>query len=164
MILERVSLAMNPRGQLYRKQPLYQIVRESGNGPAVEEFEKRTGSCLWAVYRVRRLYKGKGKADRCVEKLDEYASEVSAVEAVRVLSETRSLKLRSHHGLTYAYAKERGPSYPATEEYYVASPAQVATKARHGVAWFEAKWANLGDLYCGTDDLPLFSAAESQEP
>jgi hypothetical protein len=87
MVTERLSLAMNQRGQLYKKQPLYQIVLDSGNHAAIEQFNQRMSQLPWAVYRVRRIYKAapvylgegkhrrlvghdpnkKGTADRCVE-------------------------------------------------------------------------------------------------
>src|SRR6266481_4788263 len=40
MFLERVALAMNPRAQLYKKQPLYAVVMSSGNQAAIEAFDR----------------------------------------------------------------------------------------------------------------------------
>lgn len=43
-------------------------------------------------------------------------------------------------GITYLHARRCGPTYPAREEFLVALPAFVATKARYGLEWFEEKW------------------------
>jgi hypothetical protein len=59
MLLERISLAMNPRGRLFSKAPLYQIVIESDNRQALKLFGERIESLPWAVYRVRRIYHAK---------------------------------------------------------------------------------------------------------
>jgi hypothetical protein len=68
MFTERLSLAMNQRGQLYKGQPLYQIVAKSGNQAAIEHFNRQMGEVPWAVYRVSRIYKPKniyeGKGNR----------------------------------------------------------------------------------------------------
>src|SRR5712664_4687070 len=50
MILEGLSLAMNPRGQLFKKRPLYQIVGESGNAQATAEVALREATTPWALY------------------------------------------------------------------------------------------------------------------
>jgi hypothetical protein len=163
MVIERTSLAMNPRGQLYSKQPLYQVVSESGNMAALEQFEAHLRTAEWAVYRVRRVYKAKGKAQRCVEKLEQFPSEGDALKALTDRGCGGGLTLRRLHGLTYLYAKERGASYPATEDYFVASLAHVDTKTRYGIENFEEKWQGLADLYCGQDDLPLFQALDSAD-
>jgi len=148
---------MNPRGQLFKKRPLYQIVGESGNAQATAEVALREATTPWALYRVRRMYYGKGKARRCVERLREFASKSAAFEAVIERGQQGNLRIREMHGLSYAYVREREQAYPTTEEYYVATLAVIDAKARHGMEQFDARWQKMDDLYCGRDDLPLFS-------
>src|SRR5260370_29494792 len=102
MILEGLSLAMNPRGQLIKKRPLYQIVGESGNAQATAEVALREATTPWALYRVRRMYYGKGKARRCVERLREFASKSAAFEAVIERGQQENLRIREIHDLCYA--------------------------------------------------------------
>jgi hypothetical protein len=174
MILERLSLAMNPRGQLYNKQPLYQIVTANGNQAALELFQSRFQDQTWALYRVRRIYQPKaiyegtkkqrrlvghdankkGIAQRCVERIAEFATSGHAVQHLQKIAEQDRLPVCVQHDLSYAIVSECATTYPTTEEYYVAAPALVQTKARNGVADFNNDWMALGDLYCGLDDIP----------
>ena len=63
------------------------------------------------------------------------------------------------HELSYVSVSECGNTYPTTEEYFVASPALVSTKARYGLPRFDEDWGDVAELYCGQDDLaPLFGA------
>ncbi len=181
MFTERLSLAMNQRGQLYKGQPLYQIVTQSGNEQALADFRMRMDQVPWAVYRVRRIYKAKaiyerdrqrkrlishnphkkGNADRCVEKLEVLASAKEALARLRALASCQNAEPYELHGLWYAHVRRCTATYPTSEEFLVAAPANVATKARYGVEKFDAKWANMADLYCGHDDLPLFASLDS---
>jgi hypothetical protein len=179
MVLERISLAMNPRGRLYKKEPLYQIVSNSGNVAAMDCFRARLQSLPWGLYRVRRIYQpkavydGKGKsrtlvghdgtkkgtAHRCVEKTGEFKNAAEALRHLHHLTEQRGLLVHVLHELSYANVSQCGETYPTTEEYYVAAPALVETKARNGVDSFDESWSDVADLYCGLDDLPpLFSS------
>jgi hypothetical protein len=178
MILERLSLAMNPRGQLYKKQPLYQIVNASGNETALESFHASLASVPWGLYRVRRIYQPKavyqgtgrnrrllhyeptkkGSVQRCVERIAQFSTAGEAIEQLKRLAQENKLPVEINHELCYATVRRCGQCYPTSEEYYVAAPAVVETKARHGVSDFHNEWISLGDLYCGKDDIPtLFS-------
>ncbi len=174
MILERLSLAMNPRGQLYNKQPLYQIVNASGNQTALDVFQSRLENQPWALYRVRRIYQpkaiydGKGKnrklighdgtkkgaAQRCVERIADFVSSEHAIQRLVTVAEQDRLPVKVQHELSYAIVSQCSTTYPTVEEYYVAAPALVETKARNGVADFNNHWAEVSDLYCGIDDSP----------
>jgi hypothetical protein len=177
MLLERLSLAMNHRGQLYKEQPLYQIVDQSGNRQALDIFDARVNGMAWALYRVRRiyhpkpLYEGEGKnrrvtghdhskkgsVQRCVEKIEEFVSPTEAGKRLMEIAEAKSLPICRRHDLTYVFAQQSGTRYPTIEDYFVAAPALVETKARSGVDKFDRNWSDLTDLYCGHDDLPLFA-------
>src|SRR6266478_2299845 len=99
---------MNPREQLFKKQPLYQIVGDSGNVQAKAEVALREATTPWALYRVRGMYHGKGKARRCVERLRKFSSKSAAFEAVTQHAQQEKLRIREMHGLSYAYVRERG--------------------------------------------------------
>ncbi len=181
MFTERLSLAMNQQGRIYKSQPLYQIVIDSGNTAAIEAFKTRINDVPWAIYRVRRIYKAKairegegkhrrvvshnpnkkGTADRCVEKLEIRPTETEAVALLRALAaEQSSEPPYQMHDLWYAHLRRCESTYPTSEEFLVAAPANVNTKARYGVDYFESRWKEMADLYCGHDDLPLFASLD----
>ena len=69
MAMEHVSLALNPRATLYKKHSLIEIATATGNEEAVTRYHHRIDSGRWAIYRVRRIYSAKGRADRAVENI-----------------------------------------------------------------------------------------------
>ena len=69
LLLEHISLSMNPRGTLYRKGSLRSIVEQDGNRAVLAKFKENLDASEFALYRVRRIYSKKGKADRAVEKI-----------------------------------------------------------------------------------------------
>src|SRR6185437_9466122 len=140
---ERLSLAMNQRGQLYKAEPLYQIVTNSGNQAAIASFGALLESVPWAVYRVRRIYKAKtlhagegkqrrvigsdptkkGRADRCVEKLETCSSAKQAILRLRELAKENTVEPYQLHGLWYAHMRRSETQYPTPEDFLVAAPA-----------------------------------------
>lgn len=159
MMLEHLSLSLNPRGTLYRNQSLIQITRQSGNIAAMESFQRALGESEWAVYRVRRIYQAakdaagkpnpdkKGVAYRAVEQITEKSSQATAQARLMSLC-VGTHEVVEGRGITYLYARRCGATYPAREEFLVALPAFVATKARYGLEWFEEKWeASQGCLF-----------------
>jgi len=138
--LEYQSLSLNPRGTLYRDRTLSTIITEDGNIDALAQFERTLATSLWALYRVRRIYKGPGHADRAVEKLETGARD--AMQA-RFAENSSGLTVRVEHGISYGYVREREPDrYPTVEEFYVIAPAVIESKARYGFEWFEQRWQN----------------------
>ena len=94
-----------------------------------------------SIYRVRRIYKKKGKADRAVEKLC-VGTRAAMLTCLQSLIGSRQLSAREEHNITYAYVREReSQKYPTCEEFYVAAPAAAESKTRYGFEWFEARWA-----------------------
>ena len=139
--LEYQSLSLNPRGTLYRDRTLHSIITADGNIAALTEFERKLAASEWALYRVRRIYKGPGQADRAVEKLETGAR--AAIEA-RFAEHSSSLTVRVEHGISYGYVREREPDrYPTVEEFYVIAPAVIESKARYGFEWFEQRWQSV---------------------
>jgi hypothetical protein len=183
MLTERLSLAMNPRGQLYKSEPLYQIVADSGNDQALGHFNLLLRQQPWAVYRVRRIYNAKviyeqkgsrkrlirhdparkGTAERCVEQLSVHPTSENAIRNLSELAVQHSVEPYQAHGLWYAKVGDCATTYPTSEEFFVAAPARVETKARYGVGKFDLKWSDMADLYCGHADLPLFASLDDRE-
>ena len=141
LLLEHQSLCLNPRGTLYRDQTLFSVVMQDGNSTALRLFAEKLAASEYALYRIRRIYKKKGKADRAVEKLC-VGTRGNILTCLQSLICSRRLSAREEHNIIYAYAREREPQeYPTCEEFYVAAPAVVESKTRHGFTWFEARWA-----------------------
>ena len=141
LLLEHQSLCLTPRGTLYRDQTLFSVVMQDGNSTALRLFAEKLAASEYALYRIRRIYKKKGKADRAVEKLC-VGTRGNILTCLQSLICSRRLSAREEHNIIYAYAREREPQeYPTCEEFYVAAPAVVESKTRHGFTWFEARWA-----------------------
>lgn len=138
LLLELVAMALNPRMTLYRDRSLYSILLVEGNPEPFRILHERLAGLLWAVYRVRRVYKAKGRADRSVERLVEgtrdkvlYALQVEATRAGQAIENTAN-------GPRFYTVRRRVDAYPAFEEMYVAAPALANDKAKKN---FERGWA-----------------------
>ena len=151
MLLELLSLALNPRGTLYPKKSLIQITLTSGDGKTASAFQALLHGSHWSVYRVRRIYharmtdgvpdsKKKGMADRSVERLRTFSKREEADRSFGLLAASLGLELESSRGLHYAYRERRGNEYPAREEFYTVAPSYVQTKARYGIQRFDDQW------------------------
>lgn len=151
LLLEHLSLSLNPRGQLYRDQALVTITAASRNAAAIEAFRHKLDASLWALYRVRRIYRAgkdnsgiisaerKGNVLRAVEQIGAPDNRTVIVEQFNRLPEA-ALDPVEQHGITYAYRLRRSATYPTKEEFFVALPAVVESKARYGLEWFEEQW------------------------
>lgn len=153
MMLEHVSLALNPRGTLYRNQSLIEITDASGNALASESYRQKLERSPWAVYRVRRIYlagkdkdgtirpERKGTAMRAVERLTDNVLRTEAMNALhRMVTAEDEVDVQRH--ITYVYRRRRASTFPTREEFLVAAPGVVETKARYGLEWFEERWEN----------------------
>lgn len=160
LLLEHVSLSLNPRGTLYRNQSLIDITDASGNRIATNSFQQKLDAAPWTVYRVRRICSAgkdssgrssptkKGTVLRAVERLTDnlprHEAEAYLHQMVRKADE-----IEVRRGITYLYRRRRETSFPTREEFFVASPAVVETKARYGLDWFEQQWDDRqGSLFC----------------
>ena len=151
MLLELLSLALNPRGTLYPNKSLIQITLASGDANAVSAFEALLQGSQWSVYWVRRIYHArktegiadpskKGTADRAVERLHTFSSREEADRCLSLLAVRLGLELETKRGLRYAYRERTGSEYPAREEFYTVAPSYVQTKARYGIEHFDDQW------------------------
>ena len=151
MLLELLSLALNPRGTLYPNKSLIQITWASGDESTAAEFQARLLGSRWSVYRVRRIYharktdgiidpKKKGMADRAVEQVQTFSSREEADRCLDGFVRSLGLDLETSRGLRYAYRERRESEYPAREEFYTVAPSHVPTKARYGIERFDDQW------------------------
>lgn len=146
MLLEFLSLSMNPRGQLYPNESLLSITERSGNRVACDLFTRRLASVRWALYRVRRIYTSKGKAHREVMRLEE-GSAPMMVHRLREVSREAGASFRTLQGISYAFLHERVLNrYPSREEFFVAAPALIESKSRYGSDWFDSKWDAVAEV------------------
>ncbi len=152
LALEHVSMALNPRGSLYKNRSLIEITQDAGNETALKNYGELLRSERWALYRVRRIYPAKATADRAVEVLGVYENEIAAVEALRAAGATLARPVEISRGIAYVWCERRSETvFPTREEFMTVAPAVVATKARNGIPRFEQKWSAL--------QLRLFSVA-----
>jgi hypothetical protein len=148
MRMEHLSLALNPRGTIYKGRSLIQITIDAGNDVAVELYRKSIGSEAWALYRVRRIYSGKGKADRAVEKLRVFEGPAEARMALNMISASSGVAVEKLRGIPYVWHERRSETdFPTREEFITIAPAAVETKARYGLDWFEGRWSALLHLF-----------------
>ena len=138
LMLEYQSLALNPRGTLYRDRTLHSIIASDHHTEALRHFQKRLEAAEYALYRVRRIYRAPGQADRAVEKL----MTGSRAEMMSLFEKASThLNVRVEHDIFYGYVREReADRYPSVEEFFVVALAAVESKTRHGFEWFEARW------------------------
>lgn len=107
MRIEHLSLALNPRGTVYKGRSLIQITIEAGNDAAVEVYRKGIESEEWALYRVRRIYSAKGKADRAVEKLHVFESPAETRMALKTISARSGVAVEELRGIPYVWHERR---------------------------------------------------------
>lgn len=150
LMLEHLSLSLNPRGQLYRDHTLVAITDSSGNQIATDAFRGKLDTAPWAIYRVRRIYRAgkdsdgtsredrKGNVIRAVERISPPTERQAAIEKLRNLP--GQMDTVERHGITYVYRQRCAETFPTKEEFLVAMPAVVESKARYGLEWFEEQW------------------------
>lgn len=141
LVVEYNSLCFNPRGHLFKAGSMLEQVRKAGVNEVLQTFESKLSLSQWALYRVRRIYSRKGKAIRCVERLEVGSRrEMTAAVRIRRAIGNESLELVSSRGIEYAFFQNRPEVYPAAEGFYVAAPAFVETKVRGPIEKFNARW------------------------
>lgn len=140
VMVEHLSLSMNPRGHLYAKGALIDLVKSNDMTKILKLHEKNLSKGEWALYRVRRVYSKKGKADRCVQKMETGSRDAMGIKLIKA-SNSMKLELVEQRGIFYAYMRQRAKDvYPAVEEFYVAAPAIVENKVRYTMERFEQIW------------------------
>jgi hypothetical protein len=139
LYLEHLSLALNPLMPLYASGSLRgKLGPEHAAG--VRVFEALLAAAEWAVYRVRRVYHAKGRADRSVTKVAIGRMDTMTAELTR-LAAVEGQEAVVEAGSPRFYLARRQPSqYPAFEEMCVAAPADAEEKAKKS---FESTWGRV---------------------
>jgi hypothetical protein len=151
MMLEHMSLSLNPRAQLYAKESLIDITLASGDQQAAAAYNAKLTDVEWSIYRVRRIYQAgkrdglidynkKGLASRAVENLGSFATREEAELELDTLALGKQVVIEVIRNIRYAYITRRAAEYPAREEFFTVAPDYVATKARYGIARFDEQW------------------------
>jgi hypothetical protein len=142
LMLEHVSLWLNPRATLYRDRSLLEVANAASNAPALESYQRKLAASSWAVYRVRSVYSSRAKADRAVECEAKFPTAAEAMAYLHSIAATRKIAISEMRGMQFAFVeRRRATEFPRHQEYFAAAPAVVEEKARYGLPWFEAKWS-----------------------
>lgn len=136
LLLERVALSLNPRMTLFKGRSLAGCFGEEHNEEVLAALEAEVEKLPWALYRVRRYYRGAGDGDRDTAIL-ERGTRVQMAEALRAAAARAGRTLACEDGIERLYTLERRSAYPAAEDFIVAAPAVVDEKRKPG---FRARW------------------------
>ena len=137
LMVEYTSLCFNHRSTLYKTRSLMSLIREH-NASAIDAFHCLLAQTPTAIYRVRRIMTNKGHGHRCTQQIND-------TDLNQLITQYGLKSFIQHPGdynIETAFAIERElHRFPTREEFYVRAPATVASRARYGIPWFEAKWA-----------------------
>ncbi len=135
--LEMVARQFNDRMSLYKTKSLHEIVTRDGNLAALRTFERELEGIEWAVYDVRRIYTGPGRAFRSIRS-GEQTFESFEAAAASLGGDVERLD----GPIARRVLNEReADTYPAVERFLTVAPAGIADKA--GVRDFDARWEAL---------------------
>lgn len=137
LMVEYTSLCFNHRSTLYKTRSLLSLIREYDDR-AIDAFHHVLNRTPSATYRVRRIMTTKGHGHRCTQQFPD-------TDLNQLITKHRLKRVIQHPGdynIETAFAIERElDQFPTREEFYVRAPDTVASRARHGIPWFEAKWS-----------------------
>lgn len=139
LYLEHVSLALNPLMTLYAAGSLRsKLGAEHAEG--LRQFGDMVAKTAHALYRVRRVMKKKGSADRSVDVMKTGTQQEMEV-ALAEVAEREGIELVEEAGILRCYSRRREPGvYPTAEEMWVAAPAEAREKAK---ASFSKTWQRM---------------------
>lgn len=149
LLLERLSLSLNPKGTLFRDTTLHELLSIPEAISVWKHYNHLLNTLTWNLYRVRRIYTAKGKANRCAEILDSGSRQ----EMETALSNYSHLPIFTQHSITHYIKHAPIDTYPHIQELFTIAPALPTTKARHGIEWFNQRW----DRFTGETQPNLFS-------
>lgn len=151
LILEYMSLAFNPRQQLFATgKSLEQTLVDAGHHHLIESRDKQLDTLDWQIYEVRRLWRSKASCMRSIRVLSNTGSKAWALErldeaelAQPELQPGADMLSHPRHRRVWK-RKEDHELYPKLEAFLLAAPARYAEgkprllgKARGS---FEAHW------------------------
>jgi hypothetical protein len=154
LMLERRSLALNPRGGLIAGDRLADLI--AVHRPRIAaSFEKRLNATPHSAYEVRRIWR---------PQVDNPLKVANASRSLRVLATgTRADceaqvrdggEIDRSDGIERVYIRRRGSTLPAREHFLVAGPAGAEEKARPS---FDVWWAELDHEQLGLISAPVTS-------
>lgn len=133
LLMEYMSLAMNPRQSLFKRRTLRSLLEADKNTIALTLFEQALNDQEWAVYRVRRLKLGKHQHWRSLA-IVSTGSRLECENAIHKLNHGQiNLSTHTRHVLESRWEG----NLPWREYFLVAAPHRVAAKERKS---FEQKW------------------------
>ena len=144
LMLERRSLALNPRGGLIAGDRFADLIAQ--RRPAIDAmFQDALDAAPHAVYEVRRLWRPRGdnplkvaNANRDLQVLAE-GTRAECVAFVRALGPVDV----GEDGIERVYRRRRGALLPTREHFVAAGPAGAQPKC---MSSFDAWWADLDQL------------------
>jgi hypothetical protein len=135
---EFVTVALNKESGLFG--PRDTLADRLACGDASEALylaDRQAQRTIWAIYRVRRLLWAPAQAWRSVQTVRR--GDASSMQAfLQELAEKLGIPLEVQEGHSRLWLAQRVPdTYPTSEEFFVAAPAQVVDKQRPA---FEIRW------------------------
>ncbi len=141
LMVEYNSLCFNPRGHLYKDKALIDVIRQHDVQPVLAAFERQLAAMRWGLYRVRRVYSRKGKAIRCVERMDAGTRDEMTARFRALAGGVPAQPTETKRGIEYAMFQYRAVGvYPAAEGFFVIAPLFVDSKVRGPIENFNERW------------------------
>lgn len=113
------------------------VLRAHKNTAAINAFHDLLARTPMATYRVRRIMTSKGHGHRCTQRI----YEATLDELLYRKGLTPVVLHPADYAIRVGFAIERElETFPTREEFYVAAPTTIASRARYGIPWFETKW------------------------
>ena len=129
LMMEYVSMALNPRMTLYSGKSLLNSIRADNNARALELFNEMLAAEEWAIYRVRRIY-FKGSCWRKTE-IIKRGSRDAIHAGVLEMRGAGSLNTVTEHLRIVVSKKDRAKEFPR-EEFYVGLVPYIVSRGKHG--------------------------------
>ncbi len=155
LLIEHVSVALNPKATLYGSSSLFQHITDDGNSAALERYGQLLRETPWAIYEIRRdlraannIPRRRGSSARSVRTLRTGTHEQMR-GLLHAVAADHGMTIEDHDGHPRLWLRRRRtelagthrireyPLYPSVEHVLVAAPAVVLDK--QGTR-FESRW------------------------
>lgn len=139
LTIEHVALALNPNQSLMAGARLVDAIAAAGHAGIIAEFSDRISELSHGVYEVRRVARPRAGTTPMVARSVAKLHTGTRAEALAVLASMPGSREVGADGIVRMVARPRGESAPWAEQYFVACPATVESKARpsFGRMWRE---------------------------
>ena len=147
--VESIALAFNPRMHLFGFGTAFDLLVESQNHAALDEYKRLLSKTDWAVYRVQRIYtqiltasgRKQVNADRNVVAVASGSRDEMTAHLCDLAKERGQATSAGEPQRFYLSTRPEG-IYPCVEDYFVICPHVVADKCRNPKS-FKNKWMQL---------------------